>query len=93
MHVCTYVAMYTTLIAIASFSYQVIHAHIRIAIPLLIASYSEYLAFSYSMRFSYQVSNVFQFIQWQFWLSCVGGAYPGKNRAFLFCFVITADRC
>ena len=37
------------------------------------------------MLFSYEVSKVFQFIQWQFWLSCVGGAHPGKDRAFLFC--------
>ena len=50
MRVCTYVAMYTTLIviAIASFSYQVIHTRIRIAIPLLIASYSyRYSIFSF----------------------------------------------
>ena len=43
------------------------------------------------MWFSYQVSKVFQFIQWQFWLSCVGGAHPGgahpgEDRAFLFCY-------
>ena len=29
---------------------------------------------------------MFQFIQWQFWPSCVGGAHPDEDRAFLFCY-------
>ena len=45
----------------------------------------QYLVFSYSMWFSYQVFKVLQFIQWQFWPSCVGGAHPGEDKAFLFC--------
>ena len=35
------------------------------------------------MWFSHQVSKVFQFIQWQFWPSCVGGTHPGEGRALI----------